>query len=114
MARPFDFTSHVKQKAFQRQCNLCAHCGLDLRNAWDNAHHVVPSQTGKVGASVDTFLSSIDNCVVLCDPCHYAVHDSGRFRTGAVPPPSYYPYSHGRHSRDYSMWVIKLERLIKS
>ena len=114
MARPFDFSRQVKQEAFQRQWNLCAHCGQDLRDLWDNAHHVVPDQAGKAGAAADGFLNGVDNCVVLCDLCHYAVHDSGRYRSGAVAPPTYYPYSHGRQSHQHLLWAIKLERLIEA
>lgn len=84
MARAFEFDPTTKRAAFQRQWNLCAHCGEDIRSMWDHAHHVVPNQAGRLGNPPDEFISSADNCVILCDMCHYAVHDSGKYR--AAPP----------------------------
>src|SRR5262245_7104676 len=84
MDRPFDFSRTIKRDASLRQNNKCAHCGDELTDLLDHAHHVVPNQTGNPAARQDNWLRSLENCVVLCDTCHTRVHQDGRFRTGAV------------------------------
>jgi 5-methylcytosine-specific restriction endonuclease McrA len=96
MKRPFNFKDTTKREAFKRQWNLCAHCGENLSDFFDHAHHVIPNQTGRAGNVADQFLRTVDNCVILCDTCHERVHHDGSYRTGAVAPPEYYPYSHGK------------------
>ena len=108
MKRPFDFEHTTKAQAFMRQWNLCGHCGGNLSNLFDHAHHVIPNQTGRVTNPKDQFLRSIDNCVILCDLCHERVHQDGRYRTGAVAPAEYYPYSHGRQTPLHMLWVIRV------
>ena len=114
MTRQFAFTKHVRSTAFARQNARCAHCGESLEDLEDHAHHVIPNQSGDPGRAQDALLKSTDNCVVLCATCHYAVHQSGRYRTGAVAPPSYYRYSHGDHNGRHMIWQNKLERFLKS
>lgn len=108
MGRPFDFDDSTKDKAFFRQWNRCAHCGQSLVNTWDNAHHVIPNQLGDPRSSQDLWLSTIDNCVILCDQCHNRVHQDGRFRTGAVASPAYFPYSHGNQQAEHILWADRI------
>jgi hypothetical protein len=108
MSRPFDFSDTTKREAFRRQWNLCAHCGRNLANLYDHAHHVIPNQSGNVSNPADAFLRSVDNCVILCDMCHERVHQDARYRTGAVAPPEYYPYSHGNQVQQHTLWVTQL------
>ena len=113
MARPFDFPDAVKEQAFLRQWDLCAHCGEPMPYLEDHAHHVIPNQAGDPGDAADDLLRGLDNCVVLCSTCHYAVHDSGRYRDGPVAPPDYYPYSHGKERAQHFLWVQKLEAFLR-
>lgn len=112
MVRNFSFSDTVKGEVFQRQFNLCAHCGFELRDIEDRAHHVVPDQAGSYGTAVDAFISSAENCVYLCLLCHDAVHQGGKFRDGAMAPPSYFKYSHGHDRAAHDLWVMNLDRLI--
>jgi hypothetical protein len=109
MGRDFDFSETVKREAFFRQWNLCAHCGRNLINIVDHAHHVLPNQVGNPKNSNDDWIRSVDNCVILCDTCHYRVHENGHYRTGAVAPPEYYPYSHGRQTHDHQNWLTRIK-----
>ncbi len=108
MTRPFDFSESTKRRAFFRQWNHCAHCGRSLVNVVDHAHHVVPNQVGRPGHPGDAWISGEDNCVMLCDACHTRVHQDGRFRAGAVAPPDYYPYSHGRQKAGHQAWAARM------
>ena len=105
MARNFNFSVDVKNKAFFRQWNLCAHCGKSLTNVFDHAHHVLPNQAGARGNPNDSWIKSVDNCVILCESCHFRVHENGRYRTGAASAPKYFPYSHGRQKQEHQFWV---------
>lgn len=109
MARPFDFTTSVRNAAFSRQWNRCAHCGEPLTSQEDHAHHVIPNQSGDPDNEAHAFLRTVDNCVVLCATCHYAVHEFGRYATGAVAPPSYYPHSHGPDAPSHRIWASQLD-----
>jgi 5-methylcytosine-specific restriction endonuclease McrA len=105
MARPFDFDQRTRREAFLRHWNRCAHCGRSLSDLFDHSHHVIPNQTGSLSNPADAFLRSVDNCVILCDTCHERVHEDGRYRTGAVAPAEYYPYSHGTQTAQRSLWI---------
>jgi hypothetical protein len=108
MSRPFDFAWHTRLEARQRQGGACACCGELLDGVLEHAHHVVPNQSGRAGEPRHLWLRSIDNCAVLCDLCHWRVHQDGRYRTGAVAPPEYYPHSHGDDQIAHRAWVAKL------
>lgn len=110
MSRPFDFPKHVRDDAFQRQDSLCAHCGESLVDLWDNAHHVMPNQTGRPNDPRDQWLREVDNCVVLCELCHERVHQDGHYIDGAVALPNAFPYSHGVDASAHSDWATRLLR----
>ena len=71
---------------------------------------MIPNQSGRPDDSGHAWLSSLENCVVLCAACHDRVHENGRYRQGAVAPPSYYRYSHGSNTAAHSAWVGQVER----
>lgn len=111
MARAFDFDDSVKRNAFRRQQGLCACCGEDLADLYDNAHHVVPNQRGRARNPGDAWIAGGDNCVVLCDTCHPRVHADGHFRDGATAPPDYFRFSHGKRAGEHRHWVERMNRL---
>lgn len=108
MARPFDFTDTTKDQAFFRQWNRCAHCGRNLINVYDHAHHVVPNQVGQAGKAEDQWIREPDNCVILCEECHGRVHENGHFRFGAVASPDDFPYTHGRDRAAHVAWATRM------
>jgi len=112
MSRPFEFGEEERFHARLRQNGRCACCGENLDDLEENAHHVVPNQSGKQGNISHSWLSTVENCVVLCSACHYRVHEDGRYRVGAVAPPSYFPISHGGREALHKTWVAELEQRI--
>jgi 5-methylcytosine-specific restriction endonuclease McrA len=88
MARPNEFPLRTQQRALARQKNRCASCGtaiarLGAAGRKDHAfgeaaqaHHI---RHVKLGGS-----NSLQNCVVLCEACHYSAHEGGNFRFGTV------------------------------
>ena len=86
MYRPNEFCVHTKEAALARQGNLCASCGTHIaalgnagrsQHAYGEgarAHHV---RHIKHGGS-----DTVDNCVILCESCHYCVHEGGNYRFG--------------------------------
>ncbi|MFO0848217.1 MAG: hypothetical protein U0871_06640 [Gemmataceae bacterium] len=113
MGRPFDFGSLAPTEARQRQNGVCACCGRKLDHVLEHAHHVVPNQSGQAGEPQHLWLKSTDNCVILCDQCHWRVHQDGHYRTGAVAPPTYFPHSHGTNSSAHWAWATRLAALAK-
>jgi hypothetical protein len=109
MERPFDFDDATKDQARFRQFGRCAVCGRSMNSLYEHAHHVVPNQSGNPANSAHAWLRSAENCVVLCDVCHYAIHESGRYRQGGVAPPSYFTHSHGKDRVAHQAWVDGLE-----
>ena len=114
MARPFDFDSNVKTVARIRQGALCACCGESLDDVEEHAHHVIPNQSGTVGNPRHAWLREAANCVVLCAPCHDRVHENGKYRGGAVAPPSYFPFACGRNQGLALAWRQGIERYVRS
>lgn len=112
--RPFDFSDLTKELARGRQAGLCAHCGHSLRDLFENAHHVIPNQSGDPHNPRHAWLRTVDNCVVLCYMCHDRVHADAHFRTGAVAPPDYYPFSHGHDAGAHLLWVRRLDALART
>src|SRR4051794_40043180 len=51
MPRQFNFSEAVKRDARLRQMELCAYCGDSLNEQSEEAHHVVPDQSGEVGGT---------------------------------------------------------------
>jgi hypothetical protein len=103
--RPFDFKDAVIDEARLRQNGKCACCGTSLDDVWENAHHVIPNQSGEPGNPKHAWLMQVDNCVVLCENCHYRVHQDGRYQNGTIAGPDYYPHSHGTNSPAHKAWV---------
>ena len=100
--KSLEFPDHVKWEALRRQGNQCAvgH-GPCLGNVVgiNRAHHVFPAQSfdrlpEAIRETEYRFFLSADNCVLLCENCHWRVH-GGNFRDGAYAPPSYFENSHG-------------------
>ena len=111
MARPYDFTSNVIDQARLRQNGKCALCGSTLDDLAEDAHHVIPNQSGDPGNPAHDWLRSVDNCVVLCSLCHDRGHEDAKFRAGSVAPPDYYPYSHGiLGAPEHQAWVASLNQ----
>jgi 5-methylcytosine-specific restriction endonuclease McrA len=110
MARPFDFTNHrIKQEARFRQANLCGCCGESLSDfAEEFAHHVVANQSGDPKNPDHQWIRELTNCVMLCRDCHTRVHQDGRTRYGAMAPPDYFRFSHGRNRVAHLKWVREL------
>lgn len=114
MKRPFEFNFATLSQARFRQYGLCACCGEDLAELIEHGHHVIPNQSGTPGKAQHAWLATGDNCVVLCESCHARVHQDGRYRHGAVAPPSYYPHSHGRNQALHKHWAMELQRLART
>jgi 5-methylcytosine-specific restriction endonuclease McrA len=88
MNREGEFPTGTKQQALLRQKNRCASCGariFRLGNAAASshkfgegaqAHHVKHIKFGGT--------ASLDNCVILCQSCHYSAHEGGNYRFGTV------------------------------
>jgi hypothetical protein len=108
MGRPFAFRSPQQGQARFRQFGLCACCGEKLDNLEEHAHHVLPNQSGNPKNPDHAWLSSVDNCVVICTHCHERVHENGRYRNGAVAPPDYFRFSHGSNLAAHHAWVRQL------
>jgi 5-methylcytosine-specific restriction endonuclease McrA len=88
MTRANEFSASTKREARLRQAGRWGCCGDDLTDLEEHAHHLIPVSAG---GGPDA-----DNCVVLCDACHARVHYDGRFRSGIVAPPSYFPFFRSR------------------
>lgn len=84
MGRPNEFSLQTKEEALARQGNRCGSCGKEisglgreerlghLYGEGAQAHHI---RHVKQGGSAHK-----DNCVVLCQSCHYSAHEGGRYR----------------------------------
>jgi hypothetical protein len=107
--RPFEFKEPTQDQARLRQDGRCAHCGENLDDLYEAAHHVIPNQSGNPRNPNHAWLTSVENCVVLCGDCHDIVHDGSRFRYGAVAPPSYFPFSHGENKAAHHVWIKEME-----
>ncbi len=88
MDRPGEFSRATQQLALARQKHRCASCGtyiLALGSAGQDshrfgegaqAHHIRHIKLGGRDA--------LDNCVVICQSCHYSAHEGGNYRGGTV------------------------------
>ncbi len=87
--------------ALLRQKNLCALCGKRIWSLGDagralhdygegaRAHHMRNIKAGGTDA--------LSNCVIICQSCHYTVHEGGNYRFGTVvvSTPADYPHFYG-------------------
>ena len=78
------FTSDIKNHAYFRQHGRCGVCGIKFDDVEGHAHHINPKAL--CGAN------SLENCVLLCDNCHYIVHNHGYYRSLVVAPKRYFKY----------------------
>jgi 5-methylcytosine-specific restriction endonuclease McrA len=82
------FTRRTQELALLRQQYLCASCGTPILQIGDagrsghffgegaQAHHI---KHVKFGGS-----NELENCVIICQSCHYSVHEGGNYRFGTV------------------------------
>lgn len=62
MARSSEFSGKVRSLAFKRCAGKCEKCGAKLKVGEGEYDHIIPlALTGE---------STLDNCQVLCRPCH--------------------------------------------
>lgn len=100
MARPNEFSGLTQRRALERQRHRCASCGTAISRLGEagrgdhrfgeraEAHHARPVRSG----GTDT----VDNCVILCQACHYSAHEGGNYRHGTVVArPGDFPYWRG-------------------
>lgn len=81
-----EFTGQIKMQALSRQEFLCGSCEdlivpFSCRKlasvAWGesaHAHHRKPIKMGGGG--------NVENCVILCESCHYNAHEGGNYAHG--------------------------------
>jgi 5-methylcytosine-specific restriction endonuclease McrA len=88
MQRPNEFSNAIQERALERQGHVCACCGTHIFGLGDSgreqhaygegarAHHVQHVKSGGT--------ASEENCVILCQSCHYSVHEGGNYRYGTA------------------------------
>jgi len=87
MARK-EFSTITENFALGRQSALCGMCGLDFRkDGIPNFHHILRCADGGD--------NTLDNCVVLCEDCHYVAHNYGNYRQPIQLLMSEFPYFNG-------------------
>ncbi|MGJ5814508.1 HNH endonuclease [Paludibaculum fermentans] len=90
----------TKRTALARQKSLCATCGTEIQtlatsgremHKFGEAAHAHHIKHAKFGGD-----ASVNNCVIVCDSCHYCIHEGGRYRHGTVVGEiSDFPYYYG-------------------
>lgn len=82
------FPDNIIVQAYHRQKGKCGDCGSRFeRDAVDyKGHHLK-----RVADGGD---NSLENCVLLCDDCHYLAH-GGNYKTAIQLSPSEFPYFYG-------------------
>ena len=88
MSRLNEFSRVTQQVALARQRYRCASCGTHISRLGDagraqhrygegaQAHHIEHVKLGGTDA--------VDNCVIICQSCHYSAHEGGDYRFGTV------------------------------
>jgi 5-methylcytosine-specific restriction endonuclease McrA len=100
MARPNEFSLAIQRSALVRQKFRCGSCGTPIRGLGNagqavhkygegaQAHHVKHIKLGGT--------DRLENCVILCQSCHYSAHEGGNYRHGKVEgKASDYPHFRG-------------------
>ncbi len=100
MSRPNEFSKATQQLALARQRNRCAVCGKRIWRLGEEgratheygeaarAHHIRHIKFGGT--------SAVSNCVIICESCHYTMHEGGNYRFGTVVfTPADYPHYNG-------------------
>ncbi len=86
--RSNEFSAGTKQLALTRQKFRCASCGASITalglagsstHCFGEGAHAHHMRHLKFGGT-----ASVDNCVILCESCHYSVHEGGNYRFGTV------------------------------
>ena len=88
MQRPNEFDRPTMELALARQKHRCATCGTTIHSLGESgrtdhrfgeaahAHHI---RHVKIGGD-----NSLQNCVIICQSCHYSVHEGGNYKHGTV------------------------------
>ncbi|MEK7778634.1 MAG: HNH endonuclease signature motif containing protein [Pseudomonadota bacterium] len=83
-----EFTVATQQFALHRQQFCCALCRTFITKLGEmgrlqhkyseiaHAHHILHAKYGGTNTA--------DNCVILCQSCHYSIHEGGNYRYGTV------------------------------
>jgi 5-methylcytosine-specific restriction endonuclease McrA len=118
---PYEFKDDVRDQAYARQEQYCAGCagGKKLQKKGSIGHHVIPVQVLKhtrapegVFSDAEAFIRSVDNCVMLCQQCHFRFHAAGNTRYGPVAVPEEFKFSHGLTRTDLrGDWVKGVEKM---
>jgi 5-methylcytosine-specific restriction endonuclease McrA len=100
MLRANEFTEATKRLALARQHFKCGSCGTPIHGLGNvarskhkfgegaQAHHIKPVKMGG--------LATVANCIIICQSCHYSVHEGGNYRHGTVAgTPADYPHYKG-------------------
>lgn len=95
MSRPYEFSRNTQRMALARQKFRCGSCGtrvsaLGTAGRGDHAygegaqaHHIRHLKSRRSETS-DRALGAVDNCVILCQSCHYSAHEGGNYTRGTV------------------------------
>ena len=69
----------VKAIVFRRANGLCERCREEGRLSFGtDCHHVIPVETGRTEAEMESLCYNPDNCRLLCIPCHIKTHAEAR------------------------------------
>lgn len=100
MTRPNEFSRATQWQALSRQKNRCASCGVRISALGDEGREEHPYGEGAQAHHARHIKSmgsdSVDNCVILCQSCHYSAHEGGNCRFGtAMVRGEEYPHFRG-------------------
>lgn len=108
MRAMLDFGWTVRSLARLRQRGLCACCGEDLDDVEEHPHCVLPDPGG-AGAPANGWLSSADNCVILCPACDARVQRGESLCSDSLDTlPGDFVHSHGSDRRRHNAWAVQL------
>ena len=83
-----EFTAQIKMQAWSRQDFLGGSCGELIvpfggkklvSVAWGESAHAHHRKPVKIGGG-----GNVENCVILCESCHYSAHEGGNYKHGTV------------------------------
>ena len=105
MSRPEDFSRSTQTQALARQDGMCASCGAKIfylggqgRSLHEfgeigHAHHMRAVRLGGKG--------DLQNCVIVCEACHYSAHEGGNYGRGTVVGrPRDFPHFNGHRTQE--------------
>jgi hypothetical protein len=79
------FSNLTKSQARLRQRGKCAQCGESLNETEEAAHYLLRESSG--GEDKE------QNCIILGQNCHSAVHGNANFHTSYITPVGHFPYA---------------------